>query len=81
MLCDDLEGWDEAGGRETQKGGDMCIHIADSFIAQQKLTQHCKQLHSNLKSKELLPIGFPTFLYSANNVLIPIFQVIILIYS
>ena len=37
MLCDDLEGWDREGGRETQKGvdmgiyGDICICIADSL--------------------------------------------------
>ena len=31
MLCDDLEGWDEAGvEREAQEGGDMCVLIADS---------------------------------------------------
>ena len=31
MLCDDLEGWDGEGGREAQKGRDICTHIADSF--------------------------------------------------
>ena len=31
MICDDLEGWDMEGGREVQAGGDICIHIADSF--------------------------------------------------
>ena len=30
MLCDDLEGWDGVGGREAQKGGDICIHTVDS---------------------------------------------------
>jgi hypothetical protein len=30
-LCINLEGWDEeGGGREVQKGGDICIPIADS---------------------------------------------------
>ena len=30
-LCSDLEGWDgEGDGREFQKGGDICIPIADS---------------------------------------------------
>ena len=30
-LCSKLEGWDgEGDGREVQKGGDMCILIADS---------------------------------------------------
>ena len=30
-LCINLEGWDgEGGGREVQKGGDICISMADS---------------------------------------------------
>ena len=29
MLCDDLEGWNGVEGWEAQKGGDICIHIAD----------------------------------------------------
>ena len=30
-LCNNLEGWDgEGDGREVQKGGDMCIPMADS---------------------------------------------------
>ena len=30
-LCIKLEGWDgEADGREVQKGGDICIPMADS---------------------------------------------------
>ena len=30
-LCINLEGWDEEGdGREVQKGGDICIPMADS---------------------------------------------------
>ena len=33
-LCINLEGWDEEtkrDGREFQKGGDICIPVADSF--------------------------------------------------
>ena len=31
MLFDNLEGWDGmGGGREFQKGGDICIPMADS---------------------------------------------------
>ena len=31
MLCDNLEGCDRVGGRrEVQKGGDICIPMADS---------------------------------------------------
>ena len=30
-LCDNLEGWDEVGGRrEVQAGGDICMPAADS---------------------------------------------------
>ena len=30
-LCINLEGWDGEGDRrEVQKGGDICIHTADS---------------------------------------------------
>ena len=30
-LCTNLEGWDrKGGGREVQKGGDICISMADS---------------------------------------------------
>ena len=30
-LCNNREGWDEeGGGREVQKGGDICILMADS---------------------------------------------------
>ena len=34
MLCGDLDGRDwlwGGGGREGHKGGDICIHVADSF--------------------------------------------------
>ena len=27
VLCDHIEGWDREGGRETQEGGDMGIHV------------------------------------------------------
>ena len=30
MLYEDLDGWD-GGRQEVQEGGDICIHIADSF--------------------------------------------------
>ena len=39
VLCGDLEGWDEGGGREAQEGGDMCIHISDS---------HCCTAETNI---------------------------------
>ena len=47
MLCDDLEGWDREGARETQEGGDMgtyvCIWLIH-FGVQQKLTQYCEAI-------------------------------------
>ena len=30
MICDELEGWDAGSGGETQKGGNIHTHIADS---------------------------------------------------
>ena len=47
MLCDDLEGWDREGGRETQEGGDMGIYVYIQlirFVVKEKLTHHCKAI-------------------------------------
>ena len=47
VLCDDLEGWDREGGRETQEGGDMGTRVCISlirFVVQQKLTQYCEAI-------------------------------------
>ena len=44
MLLDDLEGWEEEGGREVQEGGDIGIQIADSLHCTAALTQHCKAI-------------------------------------
>ena len=43
VLWDYLGGWEwkVVGGREVQKGGDMCIHIADSSY--EKPRQHIKK--------------------------------------
>ena len=41
-LCINLEGWDGVGnGREVQKGGDICIPMADSCLG---LTENNKIL-------------------------------------
>ena len=41
-LCVSLEGWDrEGGGRQVQKGGDICKLIADSCLG---LTENSKIL-------------------------------------
>ena len=41
-LCINLEGWDGAGdGREVQKGGNICIFMADSCLG---LTENKKIL-------------------------------------
>ena len=60
MLCDDLEGWNGECGREVQEEGDICIPIADSFVVQQKLTQHCKAIicsAASVMSNSLQPDG------------------------
>ena len=47
VLCDDLEGWDREGGRETQEGADMEIYVCIwliHFVVQQKLTQYCEAI-------------------------------------
>lgn len=42
MLCDDV-GWDgKQVGRGGPRGGDTCIHIADSLRCTARLTQDCK---------------------------------------
>ena len=42
-LCINLEGWDgEGDGREVQKGGDICIPMADSYQCIVKPIQYCK---------------------------------------
>ena len=47
-LCINLEGWDgEGDGREVQKGGDICIPMADS---RWDLTENNKILESNYPS-------------------------------
>ena len=47
-LCINLEGWDGKGdGREVQKGGDICIPMADSCRG---LTEDRKILQSNYRS-------------------------------
>ena len=30
MLCDNLGGWDEVGGKEVQEGGDISIPMVNS---------------------------------------------------
>ena len=44
-LCDGREGWDgEAGGREVQERGDICICMADSYWG---LTENLIDPHSD----------------------------------
>ena len=53
MLCDDLEGWDGGvmGGRCKREG--LYVHIyLTHFVAQQKLTHHCKAIILQLKKKD-----------------------------
>lgn len=39
-------------GKEVQEGGDTCVHIADHFIVEQRLTQHCKTVIPRFKKKK-----------------------------
>ena len=57
VLCEDLEGWDGVGGRETQGAGGICTHIADSHRSTAKLTQQYKAviLLKKNKSSQLKP--------------------------
>ena len=49
-LCINLEGWDGEGvEREVQKGGDICIPMADSCWVWQKTTKFCKAIILQLK--------------------------------
>ena len=48
-LSDNLEGG--MGGGETQKGGHICIHIADSLCCTTETNTTLKQLYSNNKIK------------------------------
>ena len=43
-----------------REGGDICIGIADSLCLQQKLTQHCKAIVLQLKTKREVRTSFPT---------------------
>ena len=38
-------------GKEIQKRGDMCIHIADSLCCTAETMQHCKATILQLKNK------------------------------
>ena len=45
VLCDNLEGWDNVGGRkEVQGGGDICKPIADSCCYMAETDKHCKSI-------------------------------------
>ena len=45
MLCDDVEGWDGVGRwEEAQEGGDIRIHVADSWCCTEKTSTTFKAL-------------------------------------
>ena len=52
MLCDDLEGKDEEGGREVQEGGDICTHIADSLCCTAESNTTLKNNYTPIKKKK-----------------------------
>ena len=43
----------EVSGRDTQKEGDICIHIADSLHCTAETSDTIKHFYSNLKKKSL----------------------------
>ena len=49
MLCNALEWWHGLG--ETQEGGDVCIHKADSLYCTAETNSVVKQLYFNNKIK------------------------------
>ena len=52
------EGIQEGAGVWVQKGGYICIHVADSFHCTVELTQHCKATIPHfLKRENLLRKG------------------------
>ena len=51
-LCINLEAWDgEGDGREVQKGGDICIPMADSCCGLTENNKFCKAIILLLKKK------------------------------
>ena len=48
VLCDNLEGWDEVGGRrEVQAGGDICMPVADSCWCMAETNTNWKAISSD----------------------------------
>ena len=51
-FCLNLEGQDKEGdGREVQKGGDICIPMADSCCGLTENNKICKATHYSVKNK------------------------------
>ena len=44
VLCDDIEGWDGKGGKETKREGIFIYVQLIHFVAQQKLPLHCNAI-------------------------------------
>ena len=51
MLYGDLGKWDGAVEGDPRQKVYTCIHIANSFCVEQKLTQHCKTIIPKLRGK------------------------------
>ena len=51
-ICDNLEGWEGAGGgRGVQEGGDMCIPMADSCWCMAKAIRILKSNYPTIKNR------------------------------
>ena len=55
MLCDDLQRWDGRGVwgwmRQAQEGGDICVHIADSYCCTTETNTTLQSNYSPIKKK------------------------------
>ena len=52
MICDNLEGWDGVRDRrEAQKGGDICILVADSHCCMAETKTTLESNYPPIKSK------------------------------
>ena len=52
MLCDNLEGWDEVGGRSKREGTYVYLWLIHVDVCQ-KPTQYCKAIILQLKISKL----------------------------
>ena len=69
MLCDDLEGWGVGGRGRLKREGIFVYTWLIHFVAQQKLTQHCKATVLQSKVVNKTTVWFAPKLSFARSVL------------